>query len=195
METLTLQPIGEIPVFDDGYSLVSRAVANDGSLLFLYVEPDATNAVFERFKSGIGIFPKPRMEKAKRFRLVRVSQGEVRVIELPELNITFPVVDVFPDGSILLVATRAQWRAEGDYDLNAVVCDSGTNQAVHFLLGDGINSLGIDEQSRIWVAYSDEGVFGNFGWNNPGPETVGRSGLACFNRSASLSVTTTQAPS
>ena len=31
-----------------------------------------------------------------------------------------------------------------------------------------------------WVAYFDEGVFGNFGWRNPGPEPIGRFGLVRF---------------
>jgi hypothetical protein len=47
-------------------------------------------------------------------------------------------------------------------------------------LGDGINSTYVDAVGRIWVAYSDEGIFGNFGWGRPGPTPIGSAGLVCF---------------
>jgi outer membrane protein assembly factor BamB len=38
----------------------------------------------------------------------------------------------------------------------------------------------VDALGRVWVAYGDEGIFGNFGWGNPGPIPVGAAGLVCF---------------
>ena len=38
----------------------------------------------------------------------------------------------------------------------------------------------VDSLGRIWVSYADEGVYGNFGWGQPGPPPVGAAGLVCF---------------
>ncbi len=32
----------------------------------------------------------------------------------------------------------------------------------------------------FWVGYSDEGVFGNYGWGRPGPAPIGACGIARF---------------
>src|SRR5262249_54472563 len=99
MDSIRLQKLADIPVPRDGYSLVTRSVANDGSLLFLSIEPDGADAVRETHSRGGGVFPKTQMKAAKRFRLTLVAaDGSAREIELPELDVTFPLVDVFPDG-------------------------------------------------------------------------------------------------
>ena len=38
----------------------------------------------------------------------------------------------------------------------------------------------IDTEGRIWVGFFDEGVFGNFGWNHPGPTGLGAAGLVAL---------------
>jgi len=67
------------------------------------------------------------MEDAALFRLsILQVDGMRRTIELPPLDVTFPHVDVFPDGKILLLASRSGWRANGGYDLNGIVFDPKT---------------------------------------------------------------------
>ncbi len=184
MDSIRLQKIGDIPLPSDGYSLVTKSVASDGSLLFLSIEPTGTNAVTETYARGIGIFPKTRMKDAKRFRLSIARGGaSLQTIELPELDVTFPLVNIFPNGKILIVSPRCSWRGDEDYDLNGVIFDPKTAQAARILLGDGINSAFADALGRIWVAYGDEGIFGNLGWGNPGPTPIGSAGLACFSES------------
>lgn len=171
----------DIPIQADGYSLVTTSAANDGSLLLLFIEPAGRNAVHEREEHGLGSLPRPRMRDRSRFRLLTLSPpGMITTIELPELDVTFPLVDVFPDGRILVVGSRCAWRGPNDYDLNGIVFDPGSGQVSRILLGDGINRVGIDRLGRIWVAYFDEGIFGNFGWGNPGPRPIGAAGLVCF---------------
>lgn len=163
-----------------GFSLAAIAVASDQSLLFLFVEESGREAVFQRDQGGIGSFPRARMDSPKRFRLLRENAGSVQSHDLPPLDIAFPEVDMFPDGRLLVVGARCYWRAETDYDLNAVIFDPDTGQANHVLFGDGISDLQIDGGGRIWVAYGDEGIFGNYGWGGPGPAPIGRGGLVCF---------------
>ena len=120
------------------------------------------------------------MDTPSQFRLVGV-RGERRfVTDLPMLDLTFPQADLFPNGKVLLVAARSQWRAQEDYDLNGVIYDPATGSMSRVLLGDGIERVCIDGRGLIWASYFDEGVFGNFGWGDPGPEPVGSTGLACF---------------
>jgi hypothetical protein len=102
-------------------------------------------------------------------------------IELPELDLTFPEVDVFPDGRILIAGPRCEWRGKDDFDLNGAIVQPTTGEVTRILLGDGISAIQVDDLARIWVGYLDEGVFGNFGWGfGDGPTSVGAAGLVCF---------------
>jgi hypothetical protein len=184
MDAMYLQKIEDIPVPSEGYSLVAKSVASDDSLLFLFIEPAGASAVRETDADGIGIFPKTRMIEPKRFRLsIAKAAGPLQTIELPELDTTFPLVDIFPDGKILIVGSRCEWRGDDDHDLNGTIIDPKTGKLLRILLGDCINSTYVDALGRIWVAYGDEGVFGNFGWGDPGPAPVGAAGLVCFSES------------
>lgn len=181
MKTIKFQKIAEIPTTSDGYSLVKKSLANDGSLLFLFVEPAGKDAVRERYTDpGGSSFPQSTMNTARRFRLVQTGGEHERVVELPKLDLTFPHVDVFPSGKVVVVGARCEWRNEHDYDLNGGIFDPITGRLSRILLGDGIEDLYVDSLDRIWVSYFDEGVFGNFGWGGPGPRCVGAAGLVCF---------------
>ena len=180
MKTIKFQKIAEIPTASDGYALITKSVANDGSLLFLFIEPAGKDAVHEQYSAPGGIFPQSTMGTARRFRLVQTEAAQARVVELPKLDITFPHVDVFPSGKVLVAGARCEWRGERDYDLNGMVFDPATGRLSRILLGDGIEALYVDDLDRIWVSYFDEGVFGNFGWGLRGPPCVGAAGLVCF---------------
>src|SRR5579883_3404136 len=181
MDSIRFQRLTDIPSPPAGYSRIVNSVANDGSLLFLSIEHTGDDAVSETYASGIGIFPKTSMNEAKRFHLsIWRAICPLQTIDLPELDLTFPLVDMFPDGRILVVGPRCEWRGNEVYDLNAAVFDPTTAKVSRILLGDGINRAYVDARGRIWVAYGDEGIFGNFGWGGPGPTPVGAAGLVCF---------------
>lgn len=177
---ILLSTVSEIPVFSENFSLVSRSISGNGSALFLFVEDDAKELVTEKFEQGGALFPKSRMRENKRFRLVEAGPDWHGVIELPPLDITFPLVDVFPDGRVLVAATRSEWRSADDYDKNGVIFDPASGTVSRILLGDGIAKVSIDSRARIWASYFDEGIFGNFGWGRLGPPPVGAAGLNCF---------------
>src|SRR5215831_3417635 len=103
MHALRFKELCRLPDAPDGYSLVTKSVAGDASLLFLYVQKEGENAVRERYPSGIGTFPRSRMTSSKRFQLLRIRADQIEAIELPEFDITFPRVDVFPNGKVLVV--------------------------------------------------------------------------------------------
>ena len=187
MSDIVLQKLCAIPSAGDSYVRISGSGAADGSLLFLFIEPDGVSWVNARTEQGGGIFPQPRMERPYHFRLVRVAtDGTVTTNSLPQLDLTFPMVDVFPDGRILLAGPRCSWRSETDVDRNGAVIDPQTGAVSRILLGDGIEDVFIDTRGRIWVSYFDEGVFGEFGWNDPGPPPTGSSGLMVFDAAGAI---------
>lgn len=169
-----------IPVVP-GFSLVRKAVGNDGSLLFLFVEQSGSPFLVGTRQQGMGVFERTQADVPVRLRLLKVTSETSQSIELPHLDLTFPLVDVFPDGRVLVATPRCEWRGEGDYDPNGVIIQPDVGQMTRILLGDGISATQIDSLGRIWVSYFDEGVFGNFGWGGRGgPAPIGSSGLACF---------------
>jgi len=180
MDVICFEKIYDVPTAPDGYWLAARSVANDQSVLFLFVELAGKDDVAETFKQGIGIFPRPKMRTQRGFCLLKVTAGSWDKIELPELDATFPLVDMFPNGKILVVGPRCVWRSKRDYDLNGIAYDPRTGHSSRILLGDGINDVQIDDLGRIWVSYADEGVYGNFGWGKQGPPPFGAAGLVCF---------------
>lgn len=164
-----------------GCALVRSAIANDGSVLFLFAEKSAEKYLQETHGGRAGIFPRTRTRLPVQLVLVRTTPETSHVTELPELDLTFPVVDVFPDGRILVAGPRCEWRGQGNFDLNGVIIQPGTGKITRILLGDGISAMQIDDLGRIWVGYFDEGVLGNFGWGRrDAPAQVGAAGLVCF---------------
>lgn len=99
MDLIQFQKICPIPHLSDDYSLVARSVANDHSLLFLFVERAGESAVTSTFQSGIGTFPRIKNGRSKTILPAEATSGSLETIELPKLDVTFPLVDIFPDGS------------------------------------------------------------------------------------------------
>jgi hypothetical protein len=97
------------------------------------------------------------------------------------LAATFVKIDTLPQGEILIVASRCYRKKDGTHELNANVFDRDGNQCREFLLGDGIAHVQTDAKGNIWVAYFDEGVYGNFG-RAPDGDRFGVAGLSCFSR-------------
>lgn len=73
----------------------------------------------------------------------------------------------------LLLGARAQLHKDGKADRNALIADSTGSILAKHCFGDGIQQCLVDSQNRIITSYFDEGVFGNFGWDQP----IGACGL------------------
>ncbi len=177
---LTFERVANAPEVPNGFEFVSASVSSGGDGLFLYVGRNYRNDVFETCSNNDAHFPKSKMTDDRPFKLAVVGEFTSYEIELPPLKLTFPHYDLFEDGRVLLASARAAWRGRDDYDRNGFVFNPADGTLRNFLLGDGIEALGVDTGNRIWVSYFDEGVFGNFGWNSPGPEGPGSGGLVCF---------------
>jgi hypothetical protein len=163
IRSVQFEKIGTAPTLP-GFSLAASGVAGDQSLLFLFGSSEGC-------AETEGVLSHPKSGNLKRHRLLRVDAASERLIDLPELDLSFPRVDLFPDGRVLLTGARCVSRGQTDCDLNGITFDPRTGQTNHILLGHGISDLQIDDRGRIWIAYFDEGVFGN---------SVGQAGLVCF---------------
>lgn len=116
--------------------------------------------------------------------LLSTENGETNQLELHGLSATFPLVDRFADGSVVVVGPRSSYRPETKGEANASIYNGRGEKIAEFAMGDGIADVQVDPADRIWVGYFDEGVFGNFGWGEHGEESapMGSRGLLCFDR-------------
>ena len=99
-----------------------------------------------------------------------------RRVELESVPVAFPAVDTLPDGEVLVVGARCRRHRDGRAERNACVFDGNGMLRRDFTLGDGIEHVQTTSDGSIWVGYFDEGVFGNFGWDDP----IGSSGIVVF---------------
>lgn len=178
-----LRKVTSRPDLGDAYSYVGANVSNFGAALFLFIAEDVHNDVHKRVSNGPDSpsFPSTKMPFERKFKLVIKTDDYEKEVDLGNLSFTFPLFDVFNDGRIVIVASRCEWRGANDFDLNGIIFDPKTGKTTKFLAGDGIQSLAVDNSNCIFISYFDEGVFGNFGWNSPGPQGLGAGGLNCFN--------------
>ena len=87
-----------------------------------------------------------------------------------EMNYHF--VQPYGDG-FLLVGARCGYSRKHGPELNAAVTDKQGGIVRRFCLGDGISDCRVMSDGCIVTSYFDEGIFGNYGWDEP----VGASGL------------------
>jgi hypothetical protein len=144
------------------------------------------NAVAELHGSdespGGASFPRTRPATEPAVALVAYAAPHVvptTVVQLRELPVAHPCVDVLTDGSFLVVGARCSWTESGP-ELNALAIDQYGRILRSGCLGDGIEHVQVAEDGTIWVGYFDEGVFGKLGWRGPGPRPLGAGGVAAW---------------
>jgi hypothetical protein len=135
-------------------------------------------------EQGIGIFPKSQLQQPSDWIVVESRAGHVRSMVIPSESTVFTYVQPFRDG-VLLAGARCRWHA-GGAERNAVGFDWTGRETGRLVLGDGIQDLRVTSDGTIWVSYFDEGIFGNFGWGEPGPAPLGGHGLASFSADGEL---------
>ena len=75
-----------------------------------------------------------------------------------------------------LYAAAPTIEAKADYDKNGRIYTNKGKFVRDILLGDGIQTVQATSEGVIWTSYFDEGIFGNYGWDNP----LGSSGLVAW---------------
>lgn len=120
-----------------------------------------------------GCFPATVTEKSYRYQVIHLKDGQKKVLDLPKETWNYHHIQPIDDGHFLLVCARSYYHDAQNIEENARVYDENGCFIRSFCLGDGIEHVYVTKNQEIWTGYFDEGVFGNYGWNEP----IGRSGL------------------
>jgi hypothetical protein len=129
-------------------------------------------------QTGWAVFPKTRPDVPQSYRLLAYDGGTADCIadffvreEPYNIHFVQPLLDRF-----LLVCARSSRRSDVDIEHNGRIYDRMGHLEGELVLGDGIQDIQVTANGRIWAAYFDEGIFGNFGWHQP----LGASGLVAW---------------
>jgi len=183
--TLPVLPVRRHATFtasDPGDVLVRASVGPDGQAVALWTSPEERSALSATTtQPGWASFPDPQASRpvTARVTLHRAAPA-VTSVEIAELPLAHPTVQVLPDGHILLVGARCRWRPDGP-DRNAIIYDADGQVIIEATIGDGVEHVLVSRSGHIWVGYFDEGVYGNYGWGDAGaPAPLGATGLMRF---------------
>ncbi|MGO4569647.1 hypothetical protein AB4Z52_32535 [Rhizobium sp. 2YAF20] len=119
-----------------------------------------------------------RHDSAKVWSLWSSDQGYCADLSLPE-DFKFPIFAPLQNRGVLVANGLCPWIDGETPGLNAHLFDANGKVLESFHAGSSISDIQGDSAGRIWISYFDEGVFGNHGWNGPGPAGLGSGGLVC----------------
>lgn len=173
MKTLTLpQPIARLRL-DDG-KVVAFDVGPDGAV---YVVVALRPLDYMETKAH-GTFPRTRTASGQAYRVIVVrTDGRLREVRIEDEPFNVYLAQPLGD-ELLLACVRSYYRGPNDIEQNGRLYDRNARFARGLVLGDGIESIQTTSSGVIWTSYFDEGIFGNFGWDEP----LGSSGLVAWDR-------------
>lgn len=164
-----------------GWAVISATVGPAGEAVAVMAPvADATLPAGRETDQSGASFALTRSHRPWRARVVVISDGSVRVIDIEDLSLAHPMAQPLPDGCIVIAGARCRFR-DGEAERNAVVVGPDGTVQSELTLGDGIQDVQTSPGGSIWVSYFDEGVFGNYGWGrDERSRPVGSSGLVRF---------------
>lgn len=124
-----------------------------------------------------GSFPQSKTEEFIDYKVILLYDGIKTVIPIPQQSWNYHYIQLLGKDQLLLVCARAIKYENGEVDENARIFDTEGNFIRSFCLGDGIEQISATAGKKIWTGYFDEGVFGNYGWDDP----IGKHGLINWN--------------
>jgi hypothetical protein len=148
-----------VPLAEPGWFEYAHAVLADGSLARLQASFDVRTALSDRQRIMLAQepagpwppYPSDTRGRIAVFDGTTLSPGPEFVFDALS-----PVFDRLEDSSWLVAEVRCSPGAP-----NARVIDSDGSVRRSFALGDGIEHLQCDRVGGIWVAYFDEGIYGD----------------------------------
>ena len=170
---LQLKPMVNLhPYLADG-EIVAFNVGPDG-YVYLVIALKPLDYAIEQ--PGWATFAKTVPDQPQKYRVVALS-GDQPVLNVVIGEEQFNIHHVQPLGDeLLLVCARSYYKGPNDFEKNGRVYTRDGKFVRSMLLGDGIQSVQTTSDGVIWTSFFDEGVFGNFGWQEP----IGASGLVAW---------------
>jgi hypothetical protein len=159
----------DISVYIQGFQIVSASIGFDDNIYILLIDETP-----ERID---GMFVQSKTQNAHTYKVLTVGKDFVSELPIYNQRFNYHFVQPFNNDKLLLVGARTRYFNKDKYELNGKLFDLNGVLLKEILLGDGIQSLQVSKNGTIWTGYFDEGVFGNYGWDNP----IGASGLIAWN--------------
>jgi hypothetical protein len=159
--------------YTSGGELVAFNTGPDGAAYFV-IALKPLDCRIER--SGWASFVKTIPNQPQTYRVVGM-RGDEAILDVMIEGERFNIHDIQPLlDELLLVCARSYCKGPDDFEKNGRVYSGMGKFAREILLGDGIKDTQATASGVIWTSFFDEGVFGNYGWQNP----VGASGLVAW---------------
>ena len=157
---------------------VCASIGPAGELIAVWSQIDNLPGTMSWTRSPGGVnFTDPRAPQPVSARVTVHAPQLLSVVSIARLGLANFTVQPLPGGSILLVGHRCRWRPEGA-DRNAVVYGADGGVLAEEVLGDGIAHVLADSAGHVWAGYTDEGIYGNYGWGrSDSAEPLGSHGL------------------
>ena len=95
----------------------------------------------------------------------------------PNFHFIQPIKD-----KLLLLGARSFYRSNSGGEENAFIMDRTGEVYNKFCFGDGIAECIVLSDGKIITSYFDEGIFGNYGWDEP----IGERGLVAWNENGEI---------
>lgn len=171
--------VADVAAWMPDHDVIGAGAGPNGDLLALATTRAASEAATGRSISpGGAAFPNTRAAHPYKATLIHFNRDGKLVghLELAEIFVAHPHIRPLPEGRYLVAGSRTQRFRDGSFETNGYVYGPDGRVECSFLMGDGIADVQCDDAGNIWTSYFDEGIFGNFGWNQP----VGAPGLLCF---------------
>ncbi len=131
---------------------------------------------YRTFRSGAS-FSKIKPDTRQDYSVFITSdEGAIHLTDIVGEEFNIHHIQPLSKNRLLLVCARSRWRSGTDFDCNGRIYGADGVFQKEILLGDGIQDVQVTTHGKIWTSYFDEGVFGNYGWNDP----VGSSGLIAW---------------
>ena len=152
----------------EGTEVTDFFTARDGKVYLLMEQPSETQ--------GKDLLSTPSTYTAVEIQLDWAEQRVLETTLFPLGLLKFQFHYLRPAGDhFLLLGARCAYRKNGP-DQNAWIVSRDGTVLSRFCLGDGIQDCVVKKDGTIITSYFDEGVFGNYGWDEP----LGACGLIAW---------------
>ncbi|BAU14089.1 hypothetical protein LEP3755_46340 [Leptolyngbya sp. NIES-3755] len=171
---VSLSPIAQLSSLLTSGNIVAFNVGFDGTIyLVLALNP----LDYRAEQPGGASFAKTIPDTPQIYRVVAVQENQI-TLDRTITGETFNIHDIqsLPPSELLLVCSRSYRKSPDDFEKNGRIYNLDGDFKREILLGDGIQSVQVMADGTIWTSFFDEGIFGNYGWDDP----IGSSGLVAW---------------
>lgn len=154
----------------EDYQIVSVSIGADNGYYIL-----AVNSIPPRID---GMFPQTQTTTFQNYKVIILQWDKVYTVNIDNQEWNYHFVQPIGRDRLLLACARSRYYGRNKYDLNGKIFDMNGTLIKEILLGDGIQDMKVTDRGIIWTSYFDEGIFGNYDWDNP----IGSCGLRAWNQ-------------